>query len=336
MISARAAKTVAGRLFPPGGGRPRRRSVRLPCCASFPAVSAVVPAFNRRRLSVARSSLTPVCPVRPISAFRGAAKRRNVTAVRQPPSVTGTRIDHRSPVPGITMFTGSRRTRQCGCDCPSWFRRGAGGKATSSRSHCRGDRTNRGDRCLRGDGTGARALRWSRSSRWRAGRSTPPTRGWVKTTYQQGDILDREAVDALVARADVVIHLAFLIMGSRDESTQRQSAGLAQRVRGHGRRTAATASGLHLVGGGVRLPLRQPRAADRGRADARIRRALLLRAEGGVRGCARRHHQGFAVGRVRAAAVHRRRAPGARVGERACSGSGCPARCGPWQRRCRS
>jgi nucleoside-diphosphate-sugar epimerase len=47
----------------------------------------------------------------------------------------------------------------------------------------------------------------------------PPTRGWVKTSYQQGDILDRDAVDALVAQADVVIHLAFVIMGSREEST---------------------------------------------------------------------------------------------------------------------
>lgn len=46
----------------------------------------------------------------------------------------------------------------------------------------------------------------------------PSSRGWVKTTYQQGDILDREAVDALVAQADVVVHLAFLIMGSREES----------------------------------------------------------------------------------------------------------------------
>jgi UDP-glucose 4-epimerase len=46
----------------------------------------------------------------------------------------------------------------------------------------------------------------------------PSSRGWVKTTYQQGDILDREAVDALVAQADVVVHLAFIIMGSREES----------------------------------------------------------------------------------------------------------------------
>lgn len=48
----------------------------------------------------------------------------------------------------------------------------------------------------------------------------PASRGWLKTTYQQGDILDREAVDALVAQADVVIHLAFIIMGSREESAR--------------------------------------------------------------------------------------------------------------------
>ncbi len=49
---------------------------------------------------------------------------------------------------------------------------------------------------------------------------SPSSRGWQKTTYQQGDILDREAVDAVVAQADVVIHLAFIIMGSRDESAR--------------------------------------------------------------------------------------------------------------------
>jgi UDP-glucose 4-epimerase len=46
------------------------------------------------------------------------------------------------------------------------------------------------------------------------------SRGWVKTTYHQGDILDREAVDAFVAQADVVVHLAFLIMGPREESAR--------------------------------------------------------------------------------------------------------------------
>lgn len=46
----------------------------------------------------------------------------------------------------------------------------------------------------------------------------PAARGWTKTVYRQGDILDRDAVDALVADADVVIHLAFMIRGSREES----------------------------------------------------------------------------------------------------------------------
>ncbi len=46
----------------------------------------------------------------------------------------------------------------------------------------------------------------------------PSSQGWTKTSYRQGDILDRDAVDALVADADVVVHLAFIIMGSREDS----------------------------------------------------------------------------------------------------------------------
>jgi UDP-glucose 4-epimerase len=46
----------------------------------------------------------------------------------------------------------------------------------------------------------------------------PAEHGWTRTEYQQGDILDRDAVGALVAEADVVVHLAFVIMGSREES----------------------------------------------------------------------------------------------------------------------
>jgi nucleoside-diphosphate-sugar epimerase len=48
----------------------------------------------------------------------------------------------------------------------------------------------------------------------------PAEHGWTKTTYRQGDILDRDAVRALVADADVVVHLAFIIMGSREESAR--------------------------------------------------------------------------------------------------------------------
>jgi UDP-glucose 4-epimerase len=46
----------------------------------------------------------------------------------------------------------------------------------------------------------------------------PATHGWTKTEYRQGDILDPDAVTALVEQADVVVHLAYLIMGSREES----------------------------------------------------------------------------------------------------------------------
>jgi len=53
----------------------------------------------------------------------------------------------------------------------------------------------------------------------------PSSLGWTKATYRQGDILDRQAVDNLVADADVVIHLAFIIFGSREESARVNLAG---------------------------------------------------------------------------------------------------------------
>jgi nucleoside-diphosphate-sugar epimerase len=46
----------------------------------------------------------------------------------------------------------------------------------------------------------------------------PATRGWRKVTYRRGDVLDREAVAELVKGADVVVHLAFIIMGGPEES----------------------------------------------------------------------------------------------------------------------
>jgi UDP-glucose 4-epimerase len=46
----------------------------------------------------------------------------------------------------------------------------------------------------------------------------PGSLGLRKTEYRRGDVLDRDGIDALVAGADVVVHLAFIIMGGRDES----------------------------------------------------------------------------------------------------------------------
>jgi UDP-glucose 4-epimerase len=46
----------------------------------------------------------------------------------------------------------------------------------------------------------------------------PHAHGWSKTEYRQGDVLDRAAVDALCAEADVVVHLAFIIVAGSKES----------------------------------------------------------------------------------------------------------------------
>jgi nucleoside-diphosphate-sugar epimerase len=46
----------------------------------------------------------------------------------------------------------------------------------------------------------------------------PAAEGLHKTEYRRGDVLDRVAVEQLVAGADVVVHLAFMIVGSLDDT----------------------------------------------------------------------------------------------------------------------
>jgi UDP-glucose 4-epimerase len=46
----------------------------------------------------------------------------------------------------------------------------------------------------------------------------PASEGWKKGAYRQGDVLDRGVVDELVADADVVVHLAFIILGNHEET----------------------------------------------------------------------------------------------------------------------
>jgi nucleoside-diphosphate-sugar epimerase len=46
----------------------------------------------------------------------------------------------------------------------------------------------------------------------------PASEGLRKTEYLQGNVLDRAALDRLVAGADVVVHLAFAIMGGAEET----------------------------------------------------------------------------------------------------------------------
>jgi UDP-glucose 4-epimerase len=46
----------------------------------------------------------------------------------------------------------------------------------------------------------------------------PADHGWARAEYRQGDILDRASVEELVEGADVVVHLAFVIFGSHEET----------------------------------------------------------------------------------------------------------------------
>ena len=46
----------------------------------------------------------------------------------------------------------------------------------------------------------------------------PAAEGWEKVAYRRGDILDRGSLAALFEGADVVVHLAFAIFGSREET----------------------------------------------------------------------------------------------------------------------
>ena len=46
----------------------------------------------------------------------------------------------------------------------------------------------------------------------------PASLGLRKTEYRQGDVLDRAALDALAEEADVLVHLAFIILGGHDET----------------------------------------------------------------------------------------------------------------------
>ena len=48
----------------------------------------------------------------------------------------------------------------------------------------------------------------------------PGAAGWTKVEYRRGDILDRASVEALVEDTDVLVHLAFIILGSEDEARE--------------------------------------------------------------------------------------------------------------------
>src|ERR671927_1855413 len=46
----------------------------------------------------------------------------------------------------------------------------------------------------------------------------PASQGWKKTEYRQGDVQDQKSVRDAVKGADVVVHLAFAIIGGGSEA----------------------------------------------------------------------------------------------------------------------
>jgi UDP-glucose 4-epimerase len=46
----------------------------------------------------------------------------------------------------------------------------------------------------------------------------PAEHGWAKTRYVQGDVLNTDDVERLVQGADVVVHLAFIVLGASDKT----------------------------------------------------------------------------------------------------------------------
>jgi UDP-glucose 4-epimerase len=53
----------------------------------------------------------------------------------------------------------------------------------------------------------------------------PARHGWKRTEYVQGDVLDRSSIERLVEGADVVVHLAFVIFGNREETRRTNLEG---------------------------------------------------------------------------------------------------------------
>jgi UDP-glucose 4-epimerase len=53
----------------------------------------------------------------------------------------------------------------------------------------------------------------------------PASRGWKKVTYTRGDVLNRRRVATLLEGVDVVVHLAFMIMGGARQSRRVNLSG---------------------------------------------------------------------------------------------------------------
>ena len=114
--------------------------------------------------------------------------------------------------------------------------------------------------------------------------------GWEKTEYRRGDILDRDAVEALVADADVVVHLAFVIVAGRGESREINLTGsrnVFEAAAAAGTKRLVYTSSVAAYGFDRSLPTsltedlpvrgadRHPYSADKAEVESVLREALL-------------------------------------------------------------
>ena len=135
----------------------------------------------------------------------------------------------------------------------------------------------------------------------------PAAHGWKRTEYRRGDVLDRASVEGLVEGADVVVHLAFVVLKASSETRHVNVEG-SRNVFEAAVAGGCAAAGLLELGRRLRLPRGPGRAHHRGRAGRRPRAPPLLRAQGRGRGGPRRRAERRRDRRVGLPALHRRRA----------------------------
>ena len=104
----------------------------------------------------------------------------------------------------------------------------------------------------------------------------PSAAGLRKTEYRQADVLDADAVAEVVAGADVVVHLAFIILGDLAETTSVNLEGSRNVFRAAiaaGAKRLVYASSVAAYG----YHGDNPELLDRGRADPRAPTATTTR-----------------------------------------------------------
>src|SRR4051812_50143960 len=86
----------------------------------------------------------------------------------------------------------------------------------------------------------------------------PTAMGLRKTEYRQGDVTKREDVDALVKGADVVVHLAFIILGAGSSESHDVNLRGSRNVFEAAVAAGAQRPGFAAGGGASRLPPGHP------------------------------------------------------------------------------